>query len=163
MKLRKVTVVLLLLALSLETGAQVLYSYDKIYMKTLVESASGEPQAFLSKMNEVATLAGTSLRFGSMIGLRDSGEELFVYMGKGCALTEGTGCSNPRANGSLKTVGFIFPGRQSEGRKMPLSLWRLWRKRGESLLPWWRNRAERTIPPILRRWMPEIFAAVCSE
>ena len=37
-------------ALSLETGAQVLYSYDKIYMKTLVESASGEPQAFLSKI-----------------------------------------------------------------------------------------------------------------
>ena len=31
-------------ALSLETGAQVLYSYDKIYMKTLVESASGEPR-----------------------------------------------------------------------------------------------------------------------
>ena len=189
-------------ALSLETGAQVLYSYDKIYMKTLVESASGEPQAFLSKMNEVATLAGTSLRFGSMTGLRDSEEELFEYMGKGCAFTESTGtledlkrrqscfwkkgysvgcsrpmngrsevnlfpeaprCSNPRANGILKTVGFIFPGRQSEGRKMPLSLWRLWRKGGESLLLWWRNRAERTIPPILRRWMPEIFAAVCSE
>ena len=78
-------------ALSLETGAQVLYSYDKIYMKTLVESASGEPQAFLSKMNEVATLAGTSLRFGSMTGLRDSEEELFEYMGKGCAFTESTG------------------------------------------------------------------------
>ena len=78
-------------ALSLETGAQVLYSYDKIYMKTLVESSSGEPQAFLSKMNEVATLAGTSLRFGSMTGLRDSEEELFEYMGKGCAFTESTG------------------------------------------------------------------------
>lgn len=78
-------------ALSLETGAQVLYSYDKIYMKTLVESASGEPQAFLSKMNEVATLAGTSLRFGSMTGLRNSEEELFEYMGKGCAFTESTG------------------------------------------------------------------------
>lgn len=78
-------------SLSLETGAQVLYSYDKIYMKTLVESTSGEPQAFLSKMNEVATLAGTSLRFGSMTGLRDSEEELFEYMGKGCAFTESTG------------------------------------------------------------------------
>ncbi len=76
---------------SLETGAQVLYSYDKVYMKTLVDSVSGEPQAFLEEMNEVAAVAGTSLHFGSMTGLRNSEEEFFEYLEKGCAFAESTG------------------------------------------------------------------------
>ena len=128
-------------------------------------------------MNEVATLAGTSLRFGSMTGLRDSEEELFEYMGKGCAFTESTGTLEDLKkaaelfleNGILCRLLSAYEweiGSKFVSRSAPLlqpkSKWYLENCRLYLLL-WWRNRAERTIPPILRRWMPEIFAAVCSE